>query len=79
MLPFSLAVIVLIFAVWQEITLSPQKEKLNHAIEFYKRLDEIERNNKCLLENPVKHDVKKYYLSQPAKQMRIDSIPRFPR
>lgn len=76
MLQFSLAVIVLIFAVWQEITLSPQKEKLNRAFEYYNRIKAEEQN---LLEKTTVHETKKYYLPEGNRIIRIESAPKFPR
>ncbi len=76
MLPFSLAVIVLIFAVWQEITLSPEKEKLNRAFEYYNRLKAEEQN---LLQKPMAHEKKKYYLANGAHIIKMEAAPKFPR
>ena len=75
LLPFSLSLIVLIFAVWQEILLESKKKQLKDALN-YVRLNKI--SQKCLPElSPVKVS-KKYRIKNYSPNL-IKKSGCFPR
>ena len=75
MLPFSLAVIVLILAVCQEIMLSPQKEELELSFKQHKSLSQ---ESLPLLSLKVKTPQSLYIESGELLQ-ESSAAPKFPR
>lgn len=75
MLPFSLAVIVLILAVWQDNLLQPKKEELKQALEYYNRLKTEEQH---FLPPPSSVKTDNSLIANNSSP-NIYSIPKFPR
>ena len=77
MLPFSLAVIVIIIALCQEISLEPHKKQLNAAFERY---EQRKNNNQNLLPPPSQiNKPAKYHVSKSSIPLTVSSTPKFPR